>query len=50
MNMKKTLAVLAAGLMLLAEIGRNQWEFLNTTVIQKTFLVSKFLMLGKILP
>lgn len=42
--------VIANGLVLLAGLGKNQWEWLNSGILQKTFLVSRFLELRTYLP
>lgn len=42
--------VIASGLVLLAGLGKNQWEWLNSGILKKTFLVSQFLELRRYLP
>lgn len=42
--------VISSALVLLAGLGKNEWGFLNSAVLQKTVLVSRFLKLGTYLP
>jgi len=42
--------VISAGLVLLAGLGKNQWEYLNSGILQRTVLVSRFLELRTYLP
>lgn len=42
--------VVSMGLLLLAGLGKNQWEYLNSDVLQETFLIRRFLELRDYLP
>lgn len=42
--------VVSSALVLLAGLGKNEWEFLNSAVLRKTVLVDWFLGLGTYLP
>ena len=42
--------VVSMGLLLLAGLGKNQWDHLNSDVLQETFLIRRFLELRDYLP
>ena len=42
--------VVSMGLLLLAGLGKNQWDHLNSDVLQETFLIRRFLSLRELLP
>ena len=42
--------LLSMGLVLLAGLGKNQWTYLNSAVLEQTFLIRHFLDLRAYLP
>ena len=42
--------VISAGLLLLAGLGGNRWEWLNSGILQDTILIRRFLSLRELLP